>query len=209
MSVLRLILVLALPLVALLGACSFNAYYNPAFTDQPITVEQKLPGKALVYNTPTDAKYVFSGHPTSFTGGGTTLSIELGDIADQIAVNTFDNLFQGGASFADSLNNASDYAVVVTPKVTSFSYAYNQLKNLGFAITPQVDINLHVKVTRATVVVLDKNYTSGLVDGKSYMLSGSPGEEASRAAHKVISDLMNQAARDTYQALANPPATSK
>ena len=207
MPVLRLIL--ALPLVALLGACSFNAYYNPAFTDKPITVEQQLPGKALVYNMPADAKYVFSGHPTSFTGGGTTLSIELGDIADQIAVNTFGNLFQGGASFADSLNNASDYAVVVTPKITSFSYAYNQIKNLGFAITPQVDINLHVKVTRAAVVVLDKSYASGLVDGKSYMISGAPGEEASRAAHKVISDLMNQAAKDTYQALANPSAPSK
>lgn len=207
MSVARLSF--ALPLALLLGACSFNAYYNPAFTDKPITVAQKLPGKALVYNTPADAKYVFSGHPTSFSGGGTTLSIELGDIADQIAANTFGNLFQGGASFADSLNNASDYAVVVTPKITSFSYAYNQLKNLGFAITPQVDINLHVKVTRATVVVLDKNYASGLVDGKSYMVSGAPGEEVSRAAHKVISELMNQAAEDTFQALSGPSGPSK
>lgn len=207
MFAVRLSFVLSVAL--LLGACSFNAYYNPAFTDKPITVAQKLQGKALVYNTPADAKYVFSGHPTSFSGSGTTLSIELGDITDQIALNTFGNLFQGGATFADSLNNASDYAVVVTPKVTSFSYAYNQLKNLGFAITPQVTVDLHVKVTRASLVVLDKSYASGLVDGKSYMASGAPGEEISRAAHKVISDLMNQAARDTYQALSSQAAPNR
>ena len=195
-------ILLSLLLINLFG-CSFVATYNPQFSGDSLVVDSRLPGKALIFNTEADDQYVFSGSPTSFTGGGTTLSIHLGEITRRLAAKAFGDIFIDGAEHGHSLENIGSYAIVVKPKTTNYSYAYNQLKNAGFAITPQVDIGVEVTVLSARGdSISERSYSSGLTNGKTYFFSGSPGEEVSKATHKVLSELLNNAARDTYNILS-------
>jgi len=200
--------VLFILLLVNLYGCSFVATYNPSFAGESLTVNTRLPGKALIYNLDVEDQYVFSGNPTSFTGSATTLNIQLGEITRRLATKAFGDIFIGGAEYANSLDNIGKYTIVVKPKTTNYSYAYNQLKNAGFAVTPQVDIGLDVEVLSARGdSIFEKSYSSGLTDGKSYFMSGSPGEEVSKATHIVLSELLNRAALDTYNILSKQAMT--
>lgn len=188
----------ALAIAAALGACAPMATYNPAYIVPPQTpAADKVPGKALIYTLAVDDDTPFVGPPTTFTGGGTKLTIPLGVITREIAHTVFADLFTQGATKAKSIEGVRGYRVIVQPKVASFSYAYNQLQNLGFAITPSVVITLDVTLLDATgKAVQQRRYDSGKVEGKAYMVSGEPGEEIGRVAHQVLLDLMQRAARD-------------
>ena len=88
------------------------------------------------------------------------------------------------------------------PKVSAFSYEYNQLKNVGFAITPTVVLTLEVAVLdNAGKTINQRRYDSGTVEMPAYFMSGSPGEEIGKAAHKAVFDLMVVAARDVRELL--------
>lgn len=188
--------------IALIG-CAPMATYNPAYVVPPTTPEaEKLDGRALVYTVKADDETPFVGRPTSFTGSGTNLTIPLGVIAREIAYMVFKDLFREGATKSNSLDGASGYRAVLHPKVVSFSYAYNQLKNLGFAITPTVSLQLEVTLLDPSGrPVAKRAYESGLVEGSAYMVSGEPGEQIGKVAHKVMMDLMQRAAVDVRAAL--------
>ncbi|HZT21412.1 MAG TPA: hypothetical protein VFB55_00745, partial [Verrucomicrobiae bacterium] len=170
----------------LLAGCTFNAGYNPSYLPaQPMALG--ITGKCLVVIADADAQWAFSGSPTSFTGGGTTLTISLGDITKQVALKVFGAAFKEGADFRNTRGDASSYRLIVTPKVTKFSYAYNQLKNLGFAITPQVQLELHASLlTPDGKILLDKTYVSGLAEGDTYVLSGKPAEKVNQIVHQTL-----------------------
>ena len=182
--------------VFLLAGCSFTAPYNRAHITPAAPVAADHAGQVLVYTTSADDAYVFTGKPTSFTGGGTKLSLPLGMMTREIAGMVFSERFQQGHIKSGVLNGA-EYGLTVHPKVKHIEYAYNQLKNLGFAITPQVRLVLTVDVLDAQgKVVRSVEYDSGLTDGKSYMLSGAPAEQVSKIAHQTLYDLMRKAADD-------------
>jgi hypothetical protein len=200
----RLALMPALAAALLFTGCAQMATYNAAYVGTPATpAADKLAGKALVHTDKVADDTPFVGPPTSFTGGGTKLTIPLGVIAREIAATVFGDLFRDGASKANTLANASVYRVVVQPRVVSFSYEYNQLKNLGFAITPTVLLSLEVRTLDAAGTLLQqRRYDSGTVEMPAYFLSGSPGEEIGKAAHKAIYALMLRAAADVRADLA-------
>ncbi len=187
--------------VLLLCGCAFNAGYNPNYiSSQPIQLG--IQGKGLVVVSPTDAQWTYSGHPTSFTGGGTTLTVPIGEISKQIALRVFGAAFKDGVDFRDAVGDTKGYRLVVQPKVAQFTYAYNQLKNLGFAVTPQVNMQLHVVLTAPDgKTLVDKFYTSGLVDGDSYVLTGQPAEKVNQLIHQTIFKLMTDAATEAKQSL--------
>jgi hypothetical protein len=194
----RRALVPVLAAALLFSGCAQMATYNAAYVGTPGTpAAEKLAGKALVYTVKADDDTSFVGAPTSFTGGGTKLTIPLGVIAREIAATVFGDLFRDGADKANALAGAAGYRVVVQPRVSSFSYEYNQLKNLGFAITPTVVLTLDVSTLDANGQLLKRrSYDSGTVEMPAYFLSGSPGEEIGKGAHKAIYDLMRRAAAD-------------
>lgn len=185
-------------LCALVSSCAQTAIYNPTYVGKPAFTEaERVAGRVLVYTEKTDDDTPFVGPPTSFTGGGTKLTIPLGVIAREIAATVFGELFRDGATRSGTLDQPAGYRVIVRPRVSSFSYEYNQLKNLGFAITPTVVVTLEVASLDDTGKTLRKrSYESGAVEMPAYVISGSPGEEISRAAHKALFDLMTRAARD-------------
>lgn len=197
--------VLRLSLLAFIAAtavgCAQMATYNAGYHGSPSTsATDKLPGKVLILTDRSEDETPFVGAPTSFTGGGTKLTIPLGVIAREIGVVVFGDLFRDGAMKSNSIAGTSGFRVAVTPRVSQFSYEYNQLKNLGFAITPTVVLTLQVKVLDGAGKELrSRNYESGTVEMPAYFLSGSPGEEIGKAAHKAVYDLMVKAADDLRQ----------
>lgn len=190
------------------SGCAFNAGYNPSYiSSQPLALG--APGKALVVMESSDANWVFSGRPTSFTGGGTTLTVPLGEISKQVALKVFGAAFKDGTDFRNSVGDASNYRLVVSPKVATFTYAYNQLKNLGFAVTPQVNLQLRVTLISSDgKTLLEKTYTSGTVDGDSYLLSGQPAEKVNQLLHQVLFKLMTEAAIDAKGAVDEAPVVA-
>ena len=190
-------------LAALLGGCAQTATYNAAYITPPATpAAAKLAGKALVYTVKAADDTVWSGKPTSFTGSGTTLAIPLGVIAREIAAVVFGDAFRDGAAKANALPAAGAYRVIIQPKVSAFSYEYNQLKNAGFAITPTAVLTLEVALLDASgKTVNQRRYDSGTVETPAYFISGAPGEEIGKATHKALFDLMLRAAADVREVL--------
>jgi hypothetical protein len=190
---------IGLLLISLLSGCSHVAIYNPSYLTDSIPVEHSQAGKGRVLIL-TDASadaYKFVGNPTSFTGGGTTLALPLGIMTREIALRVFGEVYKDGHDRSNTVPAGSDYAAIITPRVTHFEYAYNQLKNAGFAVTPQVRMTLTVKlIDSGGGVLLDKSYDSGLVDGKTYLMTGEPAEKINRTAHMVLYDLMLKASND-------------
>jgi hypothetical protein len=178
------------------SGCSFNAGYNPSYLPAK-AMPLGISGKSAVVMESTDAQWVFSGGPSSFTGGGTTLSVPIGEITKQVALKVFGAACTDGADFREKAQNLSAYRVVVQPKVGQFTYAYNQLKNLGFAVTPQVTVQLNVVLLAPDgSKLLEKQFSSGTVDGDTYMLSGQPAEKVNQLLHQVLFKLMTDAAME-------------
>lgn len=199
----------ALVVVALLtGGCAFNAGYNPSYLPaQPMALG--LTGKSVVIMEATDAQWIFSGNPTSFTGGGTSLTVPLGEITKQVALRVFGAAFEGGVDFRENANDMAAYRLAVRPRVAQFTYAYNQLKNLGFAITPQVTLQLSVVLLAPDgTKLLEETLSSGIVDGDTYILSGQPAEKVNQLLHQALFKLMTDAAMEAKAIMDKAPVTA-
>jgi hypothetical protein len=192
----------------LLSGCAFNAGYNPQYLpSQPMALG--VAGRSVVVMENTDAQWIFSGKPTSFTGGGTTLTVPLGEITKQVALKVFGAAFKEGADFRADAKEIAAFRLAVRPKIATFNYAYNQLKNLGFAVTPQVKIELSIVLLSPDgSKLLEKTFSSGLVDGDTYMLSGQPAEKVNQLLHQVLFKLMTDAAVEAKAALEQKPVAA-
>lgn len=202
MESLKRLLAPALLLAGLLMAtgCSYNVGYKSTYLPEPAS-QEKMDAKVLIYTTAEQDAYVYSEHPKSFTASATTLSVPLGEITRQVAVRAFSARFTS-VDTSNSLDQRVAYRVVVTPRISNFEYGYYQLENLGFAITPKVQVDLEVHATDGQgQPVLDKTYSSGLTRGESYVLSGSPSERTNAILHGALWDLMWQAAGEVRAAL--------
>ncbi|MDA8365023.1 MAG: hypothetical protein M0Z84_14700 [Gammaproteobacteria bacterium] len=180
------------------SGCAYVSTYNPGYlpNDQG-SAQAGLPGKGLVYTAKADDLRLYTGSPTSFTGGATKLTIPLGAITKEIAISVFRGVFRDGVDSANNLGDLNRYDAVVSPKIIKFTYEYNQAKNLGFAITPTVQLSLEVQLlNKEGKTYWEKSYNSGVREGPAYMVSGSPGERISELTHKTIYALMTQAATD-------------
>jgi len=189
-----------------LSACSYNAGFNSTYLP-PEGITTKINERVLIVMSEQEQEWVYSGNPTSFTGGATTLTIPLGNITKQIAIEVFSRHFRSADS-AKGLPTDSTYRIAVNPRVSHFEYAYNQLKNLGFAITPEIKLDLDVKMFDSLgKQVMQKTYSAGLRSGESYMVSGSPAEKINQTLHRALFELMENAAVDAVGALNSLPMT--
>jgi len=191
-----------------LAGCAMTSSYNQGYLSaarRPAAIQAD--GKVLVITTTQDDGYTYSGHPTSFTGGGTTLTMPLGAIVKETAVAAFADAFKGGADAGPEVKDPARYVVIVAPKLISFSYEYNQLKNAGFAITPTAVVSVDVRVLDETGATRwQRSYASGPVEGPAYMLNASPQEEISKVTHKALYDMFSKAAGDVAREVVAKPA---
>ena len=191
------LLPLALTLIVLLG-CAHTGTYNAGYlaaARRPVAAP--CDGRVRVVTTEAEDAKIYKGNPTSFTGSATTLTVPLGAIIKEATVAAFSDAFRGGAEASASVHDADRFAAVVSPHPVSFSYAYNELKNVGFAITPTAVVSIDVHVLDASGAIRwQKAYASGPVEGPSYMLNTAPQEEIVKVTHKAVYDLMAKAASD-------------
>lgn len=192
-------------LVALTGCASSIAYradYVPATT---IAAGDRIAGRVLVYTTRADDERLVTSGATSFTGSGAKLTTPIGMMTREIAYKVLSDAAVEGAALSNELAGAGQYALIVRPETRDFRYGFPQLKNLGFAITPEVEIGLRVSVLDDTGrILLERDYASGVIEGKSYMISGKPNERINQLAHETLHALMLRAVADlrSYQRAA-------
>lgn len=200
-------LILLIATVVVQG-CATTVAYKPEYIQQEsVQPSGRIHGRALVYMDSSDATYTFKGTPRSFNGGARTLIMPLGSMTQQIAKSAFGDFFSGGVDIADSLTHIQDYRAVVQPRVYSFIYGYNSLKNLGLAITPDIELTLGVKLLDgAGHVVWDKSYNSGKVKAATYWATLKPEERINKVTHQQIYKLLRQAATDIRGYLEAHPA---
>jgi hypothetical protein len=186
------------PLV--LGGCSFQGGLNTTYYQYAAhAYTTKIPGKGAIEMSAADQKETFTGKPTSFTGGGSTLTLPLGQITMEAAKLAFNDVFTQGVQVVESVPTQG-YVATIRPKVTQYSYEYNQLKNVGFAITPTAVLTLDVTLRDgAGQTVWQKKFESGVYEGPAYMMSGSPGEEISKTTHRAIMKVMQDAADEVQK----------
>lgn len=197
-------LLLLVSLATLMIGCTSTAKYDSTYVKEFTHVPKKLDGQALIYTSASEDASVITQNPSSFTGSATTLILPMGEMLWRIAESAFGDIFVGGADHSNNLSSAQSYSIIVRPSSTVFDYKYNQLKNAGLAVTPQVEVGIAVSVADSNgMVILDKSYSSGLVDGDTYFFGGQPAERINKAAHMLLGELMNEAARDTYNAINN------
>ena len=181
---------------ALITGCKTVAY-NPSYI-RPVaqSIEPRYPGKLLILTTPSEDQFVFHGHPDSLTGCAWNLKVPFGEIEKKASGEIYGHLFESGYEFG-SVANTNRFAVTIHPKIEDFAWRMNQLKNIGFAITPQVKMTLDVELLSADQsVLLRRQYESGWVDGNSYVLSLSPFDSVSLVIHKTLANLMVDSIRD-------------
>lgn len=190
--------------LVVLGGCTMATGYRPDFVQpRAVSADERIDGKVLLVTTAEDDQYIYSGHPTSFTASATTLTVPLGFMTRQIAEQVFAEVCTQGVEHGTAADDG--YLAVVRPKVTRFEYGYPQLKNLGFAITPEARVDLNVKLLGADgQPLLDKDYSTGTREGRSYMVSGSPQDKVSKLAHQGLYDLLREAALDIARYLRGP-----
>jgi hypothetical protein len=197
--------VVALVPLFFIGGCAYNANYNTSYlASARRPVAEPFEGKVLIVTSAQDDRYVYTGNPTSFTGAATSLTIPIGQILKESAVAAFVDAFKAGAdtknleigasvSYADS----GKYVAIVTPKLVSYSYEYNQAKNLGFAITPTAVVVTDVRIIdQEGKTSFQKQYESGPVEGPAYMINISPQEEINKVTHKAFYEIFAKAAAD-------------
>lgn len=192
-------------LAALISGCAFKAGYDPTYLPAS-AMKLGIPGKALVVMEVGEEQRVYKDNPRSFTGGGTTLSLPLGEITKQIGLKVFTGAFADGAEFRNEAVPGADYRLIVKPRVARLDYYYNQLKNLGFAITPQLEMELSVAMLHGDgTVMFERTYVSGRSEGDTYVLSGSPQEKVNKLIHLTLFKLMTDAAVDVQKAMSGAP----
>lgn len=191
---------LVLGALLLLSGCAASIAYRADYVpDKPIADTDRISGRVLVYTTLNDDERLITAGATSLTGAGMKLTTPIGMMTREIALKVFSKAASDGADASNNLLNASRYTVVLRPEARDFSHGFPQLKNLGFAITPEVRVSIRMTILDASgKAAVEKDYDSGVVSGKSYMISGSPTERINHLAHEVLYDLMRRAADDVH-----------
>lgn len=68
----------------------------------------------------------------------------------------------------------------------------------GAGPTAAVGLNVSL-LSRHMKLVFTRNFSSGDVEGPTYLLSGCPGNEVSKAAHHAVMKVMQEAADATHR----------
>ena len=196
MGILLRYTLIALTLVTMVG-CTSTATYNPGYEARDQYPSESLPGRALILTDTSDDSLTLSQSPSSFTGGGTTINVQVGQIIKQVATNVFDALFEGGAASSNDPSAAAEYTVVVKPTHGSLDFEYDSLENVGFAITPKATVTIRVEVSDPSGDTLIENvYSSGVVAGDTYVASSEPSEKINKVIHVAVGRAIAEAARD-------------
>ena len=110
----RIHILIIISSVFLLSSCAYNAGYNPTYLpDDP--PEQLSSNEILLLMDDEEEEFIFSGSPTSLTGGATTLTIPLGTILKEVAEEILEDRFAGGGLRDPSLRSSTPCSPTFVP----------------------------------------------------------------------------------------------
>ena len=185
----------------LVSGCAYQAGYNPTYL--PAEEPEYISADEVLLVMPDEVEdFVYSGSPSSFTGSATSLTIPLGVILKEVSEEILEDRFSGTVGFASEFMTGGPYRLGLEPRIKRFEYRYSQLKNLGFAITPEVELDLDVNILDASgQTIFEHSYESGRVSGDTYLISGSPSEKINQTIHRVLYDLLERSFADARPAV--------
>ena len=186
-------------LIFFITSCSYDASFRQDFVPPTPTLSsiQKLDGKGLVVLSSSEENFIYSENPSSFTGGGTSLTLPLGKVIKQIALEVFGSTFSEGAYFSNNYENSENYVLIINPILKLDNYKYDQLENLGFAVTPKVSISANIIVRAPDQSILfDKNYSYVDMKAPTYVFASSPDEKVNELIHQAIHKIFLESLTD-------------
>jgi hypothetical protein len=193
-----------------LAACTTTTGYRPEYIAAarlPTTVHSD--GRVLIVTRAADDAYVYTGHPTSFSGRATSLTLPLGTIVREAAVAAFTETFPGGVDVGGAISEPARYVVIVAPRLVDFRYAFDQLRHYGLAATPTAEVSAEIRVLDARGATRwHRSYSSGLREGPPSVLTAPPGEEINKLAHRALYELFRRAALDVVHEVLTVPANA-
>lgn len=186
-------------LLLFLGSCSYDASFRQDFIPQTPSLSsiQKLDGKGLVVMSLSDENFIFSDNPASFTGAGTSLTIPMGKVIKQIALEVFGSTFSEGVYFSNNFDNPEDYLLMINPIVELDNYKYDSLESLGFAVTPKVSVSAKVTVRSPdNSILFEKNYSYVDMKAAAYVFASNPDEKVNELIHQAIHKILLESLTD-------------
>jgi hypothetical protein len=194
-----------------MGCITRRVEYHPDYVPSVLSPGLSAPGRALLLVEPADEAYVFRGRPNSFHAGGVTMELPLGRIVARSSERILQELFEDGCVTAPRIDSTVRYSAVIRIKPLSYEYAFNQIRNLTMAITPQVRLSIQVQVTDENrALLLSQVYDSGTVNDETVLDTLHPNETINRHTHRVLGSLLARAAADIRATLMDrkPPPVS-
>ena len=181
-----------------LSGCTTVVRYNPSYLEEATQdIKPTIEGKALIVTERKEDERLYSQKPSSLTGASNTLQGKFGEYLWKIAETVFDESFKEGAEHSYETETENGYRVIIKPEILNFDYKYNQLKNIGFAITPESSFGLYVEVFDGTgTQIFERKYESDYVSGGTYMMNFSPAEKVNKSVHRALVQLMIEVSKD-------------
>ena len=192
--------VVALAAVGLLTtACSTTSQVHPEYVSAGLAAPE-VQGRAVVVMDAAARGQVIKAHPTSLTGAATSISEPVGAVEVATAEKVFGTGFSGGATTQDHPEND---AYNIGLHTDSFSFAYDQLSNLGLAVTPKASVTLTADVSApGGQPLLHKTYTRSGASTGAYVISLQPPEKINQAFHMAVADICREILDDIKAATA-------
>jgi hypothetical protein len=181
-----------------LGACVSTLQSHPDYVVIAGGGGVGVKGQGVIVMDPELRQKTITAHPTSMTGSATSISLPIGQIIDDVAEKVLTPEFSEGVSTASAVKPDA-YDVVL--RLDGFSFKYDQLSNLGFAITPKVTVGLTIEALSPDGKRLfrktyeRKDYSSG-----SYVASLNPAERINRGVHQALGEIFREVADDVRNA---------
>ncbi|RAK59727.1 hypothetical protein DJ021_07880 [Phenylobacterium hankyongense] len=193
----------ALVALALAGlgatACTTTSQVHPEYVSAGLSAPV-VQGKAVIVMDAAARNGTVTAHPTSLTGAATSITEPMGPIIAATGQKVFGAGFSGGAQVADQ-PQPDAYAVAL--RSDSFSFKYDQLSNLGFAITPKVSVGVTADVAApGGKPLLHKSYTRTDITTGAYAASLNPPEKINQALHMALGEIWREVLDDIKAAAA-------
>jgi hypothetical protein len=186
----------------LISACTNSVGLDPSLLPTTRLNVQPIEGEGAVAMTRADEAEILSVQPASFTGGATTLNVPVNLIVKAAAEQAFSQAFEEGVVSTTDTDIPEGTQYVVYPIISTFNYKYDQVSNLGFAITPRVSLAFEVRVEdRAGDVVYSEIFQRTDFAHGTYLASAAPHNRINAALHLAAGEMMAEAATDFVNSL--------
>lgn len=178
-------------------ACTTTLQSNPSYVAAGLAAPV-VKGKAVLVLDEELQDRVITAHPTSYTGGATSISAPMGEIVADVGDKILDAAFSDGAEVSSS-PKAGSHDIKV--ELNDFSYMYDQLSSLGFQIKPKVTVALTANAVGPDgAVLINKKYTRKDYLVAAYVISGKPAEKINEALHMALGDIFREIVDDVVKA---------